>query len=367
MARITFVSKPIAPPWNDSGKNLVRDLASNLSRHRANVFVPSGTSLGLVNADERAIYPAKRSAFAPALVDNARVAFELTTSRGDDLWHFFFAPNPRSSMVGRTLSRLRRKPTVHTIASAPHASAHVPSVLFADVNVVLSKHTEERFLAAGIAPDRIRRIVPSIPAIDRAALTPANSLRERFGIDRDACLAMFPGDLEFGGAAERVVEAALSSERQDIVWLMACRAKTPRAADIERVLKETVERRGASSRVRWLGETREIHAWLAASTVVLLPATDLYAKMDYPLVLLEAMLLERPIVVASGTPSAEFAKEGGFVIDADADALRTLVHEIADGLHDVASIGAHGRAYVQREHDPRAMASSYESLYDALL
>ena len=30
MARILMVSKPVAPPWNDSSKNLVRDVAGHL-------------------------------------------------------------------------------------------------------------------------------------------------------------------------------------------------------------------------------------------------------------------------------------------------------------------------------------------------
>ena len=33
MAEVLFVSKPVAPPWNDSSKNLVRDIAGHLQRH----------------------------------------------------------------------------------------------------------------------------------------------------------------------------------------------------------------------------------------------------------------------------------------------------------------------------------------------
>ena len=32
MKHVLFVSKPVAPPWSDSSKNLVRDLAEGIDR-----------------------------------------------------------------------------------------------------------------------------------------------------------------------------------------------------------------------------------------------------------------------------------------------------------------------------------------------
>ncbi|MDH4281277.1 MAG: hypothetical protein OEV36_01370 [Myxococcales bacterium] len=40
MAQVLYVSKPVAPPWNDSSKNLVRDVAGHLRRHRPIVMGP---------------------------------------------------------------------------------------------------------------------------------------------------------------------------------------------------------------------------------------------------------------------------------------------------------------------------------------
>ncbi len=42
MPEVLFVSKPVAPPWNDSNKNLVRDLARGMTRYRPHVMVPRG-------------------------------------------------------------------------------------------------------------------------------------------------------------------------------------------------------------------------------------------------------------------------------------------------------------------------------------
>src|SRR5580698_6324295 len=123
--RVLFVSKPIAPPWNDGSKNLVRDVARNLTRARATVLTTEGApSLGDRVAMD-AIYTAP-GRFAPGLGQNARVVRRLLAGDPHDVWHFVFAPNPASSTVARFASRTRRLMgwkgrVVQTIASAPRS------------------------------------------------------------------------------------------------------------------------------------------------------------------------------------------------------------------------------------------------------
>ncbi len=116
------------------------------------------------------------------------------------------------------------------------------------------------------------------------------------------------------------------------------------------------------------GETRAIHALLAAADVVALPSTDLYAKMDHPLVLLEAMSLARPVVVARDTPAAELADdEAAVAVDASPDALAAALDRLLDDAAQCAALGVRARAAVEARHAPAPMAAAYESLYDALL
>src|SRR5687768_13162885 len=119
MASILFVSKPVVPPWNDSGKNLVRDLARHMRRHQACVMTRSVHEPQLLPAQSRAVYAARSGGFAPGLQDQARVLAHLLASRGHAAWHFFFAPNTRSCLAGRLATRARRMRSIHTLSSAP--------------------------------------------------------------------------------------------------------------------------------------------------------------------------------------------------------------------------------------------------------
>lgn len=368
MASILFVSKPIAPPWNDSGKNLVRDVARGLTRHRATLMVRSGDRPEVENAVTRTVYGPASGGFAPALVDQARVFAELVVSREHDLWHFFFAPNPKSCLAGRTAKRIRRMRAVHTISSAPRDPSAIVPLLFADVNVVLSRHTEARMLTAGLSPDRMVRIPPAIVPLSPPTAERREALRKELELPRDVPVVVYPGDLEFGEGGPLMLEAQRKLSERGVLLVMACRVKTPRAREVEVELRERARAWGLEASVRWVGETARIHDLLACSDIVALPSADLYAKMDYPLVLLEAMSLERPVLVARGG-AAEELSEGGAACAClpSADALAEELTRLLDDDAMRAEIGRRAAALVRSQYGYEAMARAYEGLYDRLL
>jgi phosphatidylinositol alpha-1,6-mannosyltransferase len=368
MATILLVSKPVEPPWNDSSKNLVRDLVLGMRRHDALAFGRKGGERELGRAHLEPLHPqAEIGRFAPATSDQLRVLGRLAFGRRAALWHFFFAPNPKTSTVARAACRLRRMQSVQTVCSVPRDDIDPARVLFADRVVVLSRFTAERFARAGLAPERVVRIPPAAPPLVPLDPERRQKTRRELGIPADAPLVLYPGDLEFGSGARLTLEAHAALPRQTRL-VLACRAKTPRARAIDAELRELARRLGTSERVTFLGETAQILDVVGAADIVALPSDVAYAKMDYPLVLLEAMALARPVVVATGTPAAELADGGAALAvaphaDALAAALSTLV---ADHAHR-ESLGGRARETALAEHDRARMAGAYEALYDSLL
>ncbi len=361
------MSKPVGPPWNDSSKNLVRDLALGLTRHDAVAFGRQGGDTRLGRAELRPIHPSTRGGFSPGLRENARVLGELMLGERCDAWHFFFAPNPRTSTVARLIASARRRRSVQTVCSVPAEHADLGRVLFGDRIVVLSRHTEARFLAAGVARERLVRIPPCAPPLEPPTDAERLATRRELGLDPERPLLLYPGDLEFGDAAQLMLEAHARLD-EDIVLALACRAKTPAAKQLARALAERARELGTDSRVRFLGEVPRILALLGAADVVALPSSAAYAKMDYPLVLLEAMALERPVVVAEGTPAAELAEGGGAraVPAAPGELARALGGLLADGA-ERRRLGEAAGALTRSEYTRARMAGAYEVLYDELL
>lgn len=369
--RVLFVSKPIAPPWNDGSKNLVRDVAAHLNKARATVMsMPGQTTLGL--GPRVTVEPVYRDAgrFAPGIAANARVVRRLATGDPHDLWHFVFAPNPVSSTVARTAAKTRRAlgwkgKIVQTVASAPRSFDGAAAWLFGDVIVALSEHTRGRLVGAGVDADRIR----VIPPCAKAPAPRPHTLGSRMKVGvAEGPIVLYPGDYEVSTGAQTVAAAAkaiLDAEpRATLVF--ACRKKTPAADEAQRAVEKELERAGVANRTKHLGNITFMDELLALASVVLFPVDDLYGKVDLPLVLLEAMALGTPIVVARGGPLEAF----GFarsVEPGDAGALAKHAIELLRDAEAAKALGAEGKRVYNACYAPEVVAAQYDALYAELL
>jgi glycosyltransferase involved in cell wall biosynthesis len=234
--------------------------------------------------------------------------------------------------------------------------------------VVLSQHTERTLLDAGLARARLVRIAPAIQPLaplDRAGRAAA---RARFGLAADAALVLYPGDLEFGGGAQLCVEAFRDPSLRGAELVLACRTKTAHARRVEAELRARVEALGLAQRVHFVGETAHIHALLGCVDLVALPSSDLYAKMDYPLVLLEAMSLARTVVVARDTPAAELCvDDAARAVETTPDALANTLAALLADAEERAQLGQRAVHAVQTRYTYEIMARDYEAAYDALV
>lgn len=356
MRDVLFVSKPVAPPWNDSNKNLVRDIARALKRYRARVMVPKDQPLP--GAYSERVY-ASSGTYAPSRVANARVLARLVFGPQVKLWHFFFTPNPMTLRAGRVASRLRRVRTVHTIASAPDDLETVAPWLFADRIVALSCHTAARLARVGISAVTIPPAMET-PRVSREAIIAA---RARYGLPERYVL--FPGDLEFGDGARTFLRAAALAP--EVGWVVASRPKTSRAHQVLRALQ--AEAMAAGVPIVWLGEVQDIHAVVAGASVVALVTNTLHAKMDWPLVLLEALTLGVPVLVAQDTAAAELHASGGVSVvpHGDPEALVAAVRQWLTGGEVTRERMDQAARWVRQRCDPSEVARAYEALYDELL
>lgn len=367
--RVLFVSKPIAPPWHDGSKNLVRDVAANLVRARATVMTtPGAPEVGpRVTLD-----PVYRDSgrFAPSVTANARVVARLAAGDPHDVWHFVFAPNPVSSTVARVASRGRRAlgwngKVVQTVASAPRSFEGAASWIFGDVVVALSEHTRGRLVGAGVSAERIR-VIPPCARAPKADHDVAE-VRRRFDLG-DGPVVLYPGDYEVSQGAQTVAGAAraIVETVPDARIVFACRKKTAAADDAQRMVEQELSRVGVAHRTRHLGEVKDMSELLAVASVVVFPVDDLYGKVDLPLVVLEAMALGRPIVLARGGPleALDFAR---FVEPGDERALATHVVELLRDVEAARRLGDEAKRMYDARYTPRAVAARYDDLYAEVL
>ncbi|MEK6606251.1 MAG: glycosyltransferase family 4 protein [Myxococcota bacterium] len=375
---VLMVSKPIAPPWNDSGKNLVRDLARHGSRYGYRLLTtrayaeekrrapPNGAS----HLTWEPLYPT-RGSFTPALGQNLRVLARLLARDDADIRHFFFAPNPRTVAAARVVQRLRRTRTVQTVMSAPREGLALAKLLFADRIVALSAWSRSRLIDAGIDAERIALIPPGIALPPRSAAIPRRDAasRARHGLGAEP-VVLFAGDYEFSHAARTLADAIpLVLARARATFLFACRLKTPAARTAEARVRERVRANGSAARVVFRNDVDDMPSLAGACDLCVMPAESLYAKMDLPLVLLEAMARGTPVVVAGAGPLGEVVAGGGGVAVPPRDPA-ALARALGDLLLDGdarARMGEEARRVAEARFDAREAARLHEALYDEMM
>jgi phosphatidylinositol alpha-1,6-mannosyltransferase len=364
MPRVLFVSKPIAPPFHDGTKCLVRDVAANLRQFEPIVLTTrAGLALLPQGVKGRPVY-ASSGSFAPAALENARAALGLLAGPRDDVWHFVFAPNPRTGQVARALRALRRVPIVQTVASPPRRFEKLSSLLFGDQVVVQSQATLSALrLAAereGFALPPVSVLPPPVPELGNVTPERIAAVRSELGLGDADRIVLYPGDLEVSSGAEftRRLVSPLRARIPGAVVVFAYRNKTPRAAVRARELGLSL----ASERVRITDRARDMHALIAASAIVIFPVDDLWGKVDLPIVLLEALALGVPCLVLDHGPLRDLRgalKLSTFETNAWVDAAARLVES-----NEVrAELVAEGHAAAKLVYASGVVARGYEAIY----
>ena len=365
--RVQFVSKAIAPPFRDGSKCLVRDLCLHLKDVEPHVLGTETALAELGNAAKvHAVYGGA-SRYAPTLLSNARAFAWLLASEAPDLFHFVFAPNPRTSGALRLLRQWTGVPCVQTIASAPRAFTHPDRLLCGDVVVAQSEHTAARAKAAfaerGLPAPPLEVIPPPAPDLGGGPKQRSLAARAELGLGPDAPLFVYPGDLEVSGGARFTLELARRAEGAlaSATFLIAYRRKT---AEAERHRAE-LEASAAPGRVLFRAELDDLHAVLSAATAVLLPVDDLYGKVDLPIVLLEALSLGVPVVVLDWGPLSEL--EGASHLPPEPRDWLELLAALAQNPSLRAELGSRGPIAVQQNYAAPRIAARYGQVYRRLL
>lgn len=350
-ARIGIVSPPLGAPWTNGSKVLARDIATGLAAQGRNVSVLA-TKGAQLEHDVHAL-----------TTGNARLAWlSRAATMPAEIVHGIFAPTSMNKAALRAITRGRA--SVQTIASLPDAETSLGDVVYADRIVVLSRAAEQRALAEGIARDRLVRIRPTVRRPQQPSAERIEAEAKRIDMPSGLLRVAFVGDLEHGDGARLMVDAC-SALRNDVVLVMATRAKTPAAEAQRAAIQARANARGV--RLCWAGTSPDIHALLAACDVIALPTNTLFAKVDHPLILLEALHLGLPVIVTRGTSAFELAEEGGALgVEHDASSIGVQLEVLIDP-STRQILASRAQAFAQSELNTDAMARAYGAVYDALL
>lgn len=370
---VLLVSPPVAPPWLNGTSVLVRDLAAAGSAFRYHVMGYKGQASP---GGRATIEPVYGTGDGPRVLTLGRLMARLLRPDRCAIHHYFFAPHLRAVRVARLATALPWRRSVHTVPSQPAEGADLSRLVFADRTVVMTEATAVRFRSAGAQGIEVIRPAVAIP--ERPLTRPeARARLAALGapdlvFDRDQPAFVYPGDLAFSDGARTFVEAALLAAARipSGVFVLACRSKTPRAAGVLEALRRRVTAARLGDRVRFVGVVPDMPALLASATAVVLPVDTLYAKVDTPIVVLEALARGVPVVLSDLPQLGELAGLGdGMLVTPRSDpaALAERLCQLSESPSLVRRLGEAARRTAQSHFRADQMAGAYEALYREVL
>jgi glycosyltransferase involved in cell wall biosynthesis len=220
-------------------------------------------------------------------------------------------------------------------------------------------------LVSDYGVDRARvRVVPNgaDPPDEAAERLAARRVREQLGAGVLRPLWVCAGRLEEQKGQDVLIDALAELRRRGLEFVAALAG--------EGTLRAAFEKRacglGLEANVRFLGQVEDLGPLLAAADAVVLPSR----WEGLPLVLLEALVRERPVVasaVGGVSEVVEDGEHGRLVPPGDARALADVL-EFFHGHSDAAlRLGRRGAARVRECYSWSRVVESFEAVYDELL
>ena len=234
----------------------------------------------------------------------------------------------------------------------------------ADAVTVLSEDLRGN-VAAKLGDASQVHVIPNF--VDTVAIRPEdkdNEYRRELGLEGKT-VVMYAGNIGFSQSLEIVVDAASAlSYEDDVVFVINGQGSK----------RDEIEKRARGlTNVHFvdLQPPERLSEVLAAADLHLVPLRAGLARSSFPSKVYSILAAARPLI-ASVDQTSEIAAAiertgaGVCIPPDDAEALTKAIAAMVDSLGDAHEMGARGRAYVEKNVSPAAVADAYEDLFRRL-
>lgn len=361
--QIKIISKSPSPPWNDSAKNIIKAILENIKNFNIEYYSDGKTKFS-DNHIENKIYD-KDTSYSLSLSQQVSVFLNLLKpDYRNSIYHYFFSPNIKTSLATSFIQKLKYQPSIQTVLSLPK-TFDTPELLFFGSQIVTMSDTAKLRLNK-LGFENVTRIYPGI---DIETFNKDEILYERnkFGINNETLTILYAGD--YNSSLYPYLEFIKEQETKDknYKFIFAIREKSEKDKKELFNLKLKIKKLGISRTfLKLYQELKDFKKLLLASDVLIMTQTDLYAKMDIPLVILEAMAYKKSIILFDNPFFREIDKDDNIFITKSFQELSIILSNI-EKLSIRTETGLKNLSIVKKYFTNKIMVENYEKLYQKLL
>jgi glycosyltransferase involved in cell wall biosynthesis len=223
---------------------------------------------------------------------------------------------------------------------------------------VIAVSESELAFARSIAPsyaDRITVVHNGVPDARPVSEDDRRATREGLGVEPDAYVALFVGELSERKQPVEFAEAVARARDEEPRIVGALAGGGPLQGRLERM---------AGDGLKLLGERSDVTGLLAAADVFVLPS--LWEGLSYAA--LEAMSLGRALIVSDGPGNPDAVGDAGLIFPVgDVEALAASLVRLAREPQVGRSLGEAARARARERFSLSAMVEATAEIYEGVL
>jgi glycosyltransferase involved in cell wall biosynthesis len=376
-----ITSVPLNPPWDQGDKNLAYTLTRFLPDINFTVLTarnepePAGSNLHQLPLFRNRV---------PSMIEKASIYWWYLRKpligrqeNNIDLYHLSYQPFGFSSRMLRWLPEFRRVPSIHTVPATATSHQLSSSYFFADRVVALSNYGRQKLIDLGLK-DVVYIPIGIDPEEWKLSPDKVAESKINLGVEGKKVL-LFPGHYNEAYGIDDLLAAMpkISRFHADVVYIMACRMRSKKDWDMEKLVQQEVEKMGLTHAVMFLQTIDDMKTVISASDVVLMPFKTMRDKIDIPTTLLEAMAAGKPIVISDTPPMNELIRYDGRLMGAenvgllhksgDAEELADSILKILNDNSLRLAMSENGLRLVRTRFDISMVASQYRDQYSELV
>jgi len=370
MKKILLVTRPICPPWDEASKNFAYYLSQNIKDSEIHLLTNGILPHLEANIIQEPIYNSNRF----DLSQKIKLFKFLRKNRNNfDITHYLFTPTKQNSFFIKKFARPKRGKTIQTIATLRedlHSNEDLKKILFSDLIITYSDYSKNK-----LKDLKFESTEKIYPGIDLSLYSPApkdEKTMKEFGFKPDDFIVTYHGEFTRLGGTNKLIESIFQHaeiiKEKNIKFVLACRVKNKDDETKKEALSELIEENNLENYVKIPDTFTTLEKVYNLADVATFPVENMQGKFDVPLVVIEAMACEKPVIISDLPIFEEFANEQNSVKieTGNMEKFFQAVLDIKENSTRYAELGKNARIFVKENFDIKKTAEKYQAVYKNL-
>ncbi|MEM2135874.1 MAG: glycosyltransferase family 4 protein [Candidatus Jordarchaeaceae archaeon] len=280
---------------------------------------------------------------------------------------------PAMGFISETAARLTNRPSVHTLYCPVNPKDYLAKLYLSriDVIVTITENIKKSLERIKIPSQKIK-VIP--PAINTRVFNPSISgkeIREKLKIGEDEKTILFVGNLTKKKGIDILLEAMKSVIKcfPEVKLLMTTEMPHKDYEKREQEINFKIEHFGLKKHIIRFGIIKNMAELMAASNVLVAPFLDTYGPSDYPLPVLEAMGVGKPVIATrvGGIPEVISNMENGILVKSnDVNMLSEAIITLLENEKLQREFGKRASSLIINNFSPEKVSREMEVIYEEI-